>query len=251
MNECEGEVALTRAQVREVDRLAIEELGIPGLLLMENAGLGATLRLLELPWRKTGRVAVLCGRGNNAGDGYVVARQLVGRGFDVRLYEARGEGPLPPDAEANRAIAERIAIERRSLAELRDADALATELSGAALIVDALLGTGFRGAVRAPLDAWIQGANEAKLRHGIPIVALDLPSGLDADTGSPSNATIRADWTLTFVAPKVGFRLQGAKAWTGQVYTVPIGTPPSLVTRVLALASPRSEIPANPEHGSA
>ena len=125
-------------------------------------------------------------------------------------------------------------VERRSLAALPDAEAVAAELRGSALIVDALLGTGFQGTVRAPLDAWIAGANLAKSRHGVPIVALDLPSGLDADSGQPSNATIRADWTLTFVAPKVGFRAQGAKAWTGPVFTVPIGTPPALLARVLA-----------------
>jgi NAD(P)H-hydrate epimerase len=251
VEELEGEAALTRAQAREIDRLALEELGIPGLVLMENAGLGATLRLLDLDWRRTGRVAVLCGRGNNAGDGYVVARQLVCRGLDVCLWESRGREPLPPDAEANRAVSERMGIERRPLAPLRDAEAVAAELRGFALIVDALLGTGFQGTVRPPLDAWIEGANLAHSLHGVPIAALDLPSGLDADSGRPSNATVRADWTLTFVAPKVGFRAQGAKPWTGQVFTVPIGTPPALLERLLARARDDERKGTNPEPGGA
>jgi NAD(P)H-hydrate epimerase len=230
-----GEVALTRAQAREVDRIAIEELGIPGRLLMEHAGLLAALRLLELPWKRAGRVAILCGRGNNAGDGYVVARVLHSRGVAVRLLEAGPTVALPDDAAANRALVQQLGLELAALDSFPTSSALEAELSTHALLVDALLGTGFHGSVRAPLDAWIHAANQAKERHSIPIAALDLPSGLDADDGAPSNATIRADWTLTFVAAKVGFRRQGAKAWTGQVDVIPIGTPPALLERVLAL----------------
>ncbi len=222
------DLALTRAQAREIDRLAGEELGVSGVVLMENAGLGATLELLELPWNRAGRVSILCGTGNNAGDGYVVARQLSCRGVEVVVHEAGDPAALPPDAAVNRAIASRMGIALRGPVDRPDVEALA----GSALLVDALLGTGFRGLVRPPIDRWIEAANRASELHGVPIAALDLPSGLDADEGRASNATIRADWTLTFVAPKLGFRAQGAKAWTGQVFVVPIGTPPAWIERV-------------------
>ncbi len=241
MNADRSTIALTREQVREVDRLAIEELGIPGAVLMENAGRGAAEHCLaelrsgaaspdEVP---RGRVIVLCGSGNNGGDGYVVARHLHNAGVDVEVVSTVAPEALGGDAALNQRIAAAMGLAQRRLRGAPDQGELRAAWSRADLLVDGLLGTGFRGGLRAPLDVVIEAANGA----GPPIVALDVPSGLDADTGRPGEAggaVIRAAATVTFVAPKVGFAVAGAEAWTGRVVVASIGAPPELIRRVAA-----------------
>ena len=205
--------SLTRAQARAVDRIAEERFGMSSLVLMENAGLNATLALLPV----AGEVCVACGGGNNGGDGYVIARQLANRGVDVACFATHGPERLRGDALANRRIVDAMGLE---VVDLNTTDARA-RFDAAAVCVDALLGTGFQGEVRAPLAAVIEALNAASA----PVVAIDLPSGLDADTGAPSNATVRAARTLTFVAPKRGFAAPGADAYTGAVTVLSIGAP--------------------------
>lgn len=227
------EESLTREQVRAVDRIATERFAVPGLVLMENAGLLAALEIERELAGSPGPVAVVCGAGNNGGDGYVVARQLANRGVDVGLWATRPTAELSGDALANRRIVDAMGL---STVDLRRDGALASAgraWSEAAVLVDALLGTGFQGAVRPALAAVVDALNEARRAGGPRVVALDLPSGLDADTGRPSNATVRADRTLTFVAPKVGFEGEGAAEWTGAVTVLPIGAPRAAVRLAL------------------
>ena len=203
---------LTRAQVRAYDAAAIAR-GVPGITLMENAGRGAVEALDSL--RARGPFAIVCGKGNNAGDGYVIARILHQRGetVAVELIEPPGGG----DAA--------IAFERMRTAGIDgrpydgDAGALAARLSTANWTVDALLGTGTSGAPREPIAAAIEAINAA----GKPVLAVDLPSGLDADSGAPLGACVHATATATFVAPKVGFSAPGASSFTGRVFVVDIG----------------------------
>lgn len=212
--------ALTRAQVREVDRRAIEEFGIPGIVLMENAGHGAA-EIIRARLPAGGRVAIVCGRGNNGGDGFVIARHLALSGFGVHVFVACDPSILTGDAATNYAIVQRMGIAITRTDSPETIAAALTTMRSADVVVDALLGTGFAGEVRPPLDDIIAAINTVGRR----VIAIDVPSGLDCDTGRPCNATVRAAETITFVAPKTGFDAPGAAAYTGEVYVVGIGAP--------------------------
>lgn len=218
------EASLTRAQARAVDRIALEHFGLSGLVLMENAGLNAALCLLPVE----GEVCVACGGGNNGGDGYVLARHLAIRGVEVACFATHPPERMGGDALVNRGIVEAMGLE---VVDLNGTDATG-RFDAAALCVDALLGTGFQGEVREPAASVIDQLNSV----ATPVVAIDLPSGLDADTGAPAGSTVRAARTLTFVAPKVGFAAPGARAHTGPVTVLSIGAPPSALERALGEA---------------
>ena len=230
-------ITLTREAVREVDRLAIEDLGIPGIVLMENAGrhvADTALELLELELHllpHDARTAVLCGGGNNGGDGYVVARQLYNAGVNVTAFAAKDPSKLTSDAETNYWIVHNIG----STLPLHGAEAFVEAHDTAGqfhLIVDALLGTGFRGQVRDDLVAVIDACNNARV-NGARVLSVDIPSGLDCNTGEPSNATVAADVTVTFVAMKTGLASETAHPYVGQIHVAEIGAPPELVQLVL------------------
>ena len=220
---------LSREQVRRLDQRASAEYGVPGIVLMENAGRGAAERLVELG--VAGPVVICCGSGNNGGDGFVIARHLDLRSIAVRVLVWGSPGQGTGDAAVNYRILERSGIPLISLPHDGDvAGAVARELAGAAWVVDALLGTGARGNPRPLLAAAITAINAA----GIPVLAVDLPSGLDCDSGQPGEPTIRAAHTCTFVAPKPGFLAPGASTYTGAVTVVDIGAPRKLVEEMFA-----------------
>jgi len=227
------EPTLTREQSRAVDRLAVERLGIPSIVLMENAAINATAAMLDELGEAGGGVedfaalaiAVVCGGGNNGGDGYAIARHLHNLGADVRLYAAKDPAGLDGDAATNHAICERMGIPIEPVLDEAAIPRARDRWADADAVVDALLGTGFSGEVREPLASVIRalgGLGDTR------VIAIDVPSGLDADTGQPSNATVRADLTVTFVARKRGFTAE-AEAWTGRVVVGDIGVPPALV----------------------
>lgn len=223
-------VTLTRDQVRMVDRLAIERYGIPGVVLMENAGRNATDQCARLLMRRCvpvagAKVVILCGGGNNGGDGYVIARHLAIRGADVRIVSMVGPDKLTGDAAVNASIAVRMNV---PIAPLTDND---DRWHQADLLVDAMLGTGFRGEVREPIASAIRRCNDAHAA-GALVLAADLPSGLDCDTGQPADPTIKADLTVTFVATKVGFLSPASHDYTGEVVVADIGAPVELIDRV-------------------
>ena len=220
-------VFLTREQVRRVDAVAIHELGIPGVVLMENAGRNAADRIAEVVRRTAAeRVVIFCGTGNNGGDGFVIARHLRNRGLNVLVFLAGDPDRLTPDAGVHYRILRAMGI------AVHPAGRTGTTggIRGRDVVVDALLGTGFEGDVREPLASLIEGINGASKAA---VVAVDVPSGLDCDTGRPCNATIRADLTVTFVAGKVGFATETARAYTGEVVVADIGAPSELVDRVV------------------
>lgn len=191
-------IAVTRAQMREIDRLAIEEYGIPSLALMENAGVAVAREVEALGAH---RVLVVCGAGNNGGDGYVAARHLANHGVLVQILAA-----AEPKGDA--AIMARPA--RRLCGTVGSPDA----------IVDALFGTGLTRPIEGDWIARINGA-------GVPVVAADIPSGLDADTGLPLGDAVRATVTVTMGLPKVGFAR--ATAYVGRVVVADIGFPRALL----------------------
>ncbi|MBN2581230.1 MAG: NAD(P)H-hydrate epimerase [Pirellulales bacterium] len=221
-------LTLTREQVRRVDRLAVEEFGMSGLVLMENAGRGVADVLCRLGI--AGPVLIACGRGNNAGDGFVIARHLELRGHTVRLALWAAPEELAGDAAANFHILQKTEVPITVFGNQHDAARLETLLAGATWIVDALLGTGARGEPRPPYDSVIEQLNAA----AAPRLAVDLPSGLDCDTGRPAAQTIRAAETCSFVAAKPGFFAPGAEDYVGRLHVLDIGVPRLLIQRVAA-----------------
>lgn len=216
-----------RQQSREVDRRAIQQYGIPGLMLMENAGRGTTDVLCRLGIG--GPVVVCCGKGNNGGDGFVVARHLEIRGFAAHVLLWADPAELSGDAAANYAILAKTDVPIAIFGAGHDPERLARHLAGAAWVVDGLLGTGARGEPKPPIDAVIDQLNAL----GVPVLAIDLPSGLDCDTGQAARHTIRARHTCTFVAMKPGFLQPGAAQYTGEVHVLDIGAPAKLLHEVL------------------
>jgi NAD(P)H-hydrate epimerase len=218
---------LPRDQVRRLDELAMTEYGISGLVLMENAGRGTTDVLCGLD--VTGPVVICCGRGNNAGDGFVIARHLEIRGHSARVVLWGNPNALTGDAAANFAILRKSDVPIDVFDAGHDATRFDELLADAAWIVDGLLGTGARGEPRPPLDAVIDQINAAQA----PTLAIDLPSGLACDTGQPSEHTIRATHTCTFAVAKPGLLADEAKPYVGKLHLVDIGTPRSLLARML------------------
>jgi NAD(P)H-hydrate epimerase len=222
--------ALTRQQSREVDRIAINEYGMSGLVLMENAGRGC-VDLLE---RRgiAGPVAILCGKGNNGGDGFVIARHLEIRGYEARVLLVPRPDELTGDAAANFFILRK---SRATIVELADKsnvaslrECLTRETMGCDWLVDCLLGTGATGDPRPPYDSIIEWLNAEPVRR----LAIDVPSGLDCDTGVASATTVRADVTATFVTTKVGYETPAAQEYLGEVEVIDIGIPKKLLKDV-------------------
>ncbi len=215
---------LTREEVRSIDRRAAGELGLPTLVLMENAGRGAAEFLREQAGEGC-RVVIACGGGNNGGDGGVVARHLDAWGHAVQVVWFADADRLSGDAATQHEVLARAGIDQQVWPGPIEPERLDALFGGAGWIVDGLLGTGLVRPVKGPLKGVIEAIN----RSGRPVLALDLPSGLDADTGQPQGVAVRATATATFVAPKVGFTEAGAADHTGTVRVVEIGVPRRLL----------------------
>jgi NAD(P)H-hydrate epimerase len=218
---------MSRDEVRAVDRWAIAEVGIPGVVLMENAGRScAELAYEKLKGVAHPKVCVFCGTGNNGGDGYVIARHLRNVGFDVTVALCGKREKVAGDARINLEALERLG-QRIDLLnpDTDDVEARVSVLAdGVDMIVDALFGTGLQGPLRDDYHALIDASNVLD----IPILAVDIPSGLDSDTGLPLGTAVRAAWTVTFVAVKKGFATAPeVRAFTGPVYVASIGVDPA------------------------
>jgi len=216
------------AQMREVDRLMIEDYGVALLQMMENAGRSlAALARLHLGNAAAGRrVVALIGPGNNGGGGLVAARHLVNAGASV-LVALAAAPPLPNETpEHQRRILERMGVPGSD--HITAPDELPDLLGSADLLLDALLGYSGRGAPRAPIASFIRAANASAASR----LALDLPSGLDGDSGQPNEPTMRADATLTLAWPKSGLLEPTAKPLTGQLYLADIAVPEAVYSAI-------------------
>ncbi len=204
----------TRDIVREIDRISIEEYGIQGLILMENAGRAvAEVVLDEFP--KVKRVAIFAGGGNNGGDGFVVGRHLMNKGLDVTTYLTVDPKKYKGDALINFQALSKIGGE---IIRLNNGFA---GYKGADLIVDALFGTGLDREV----DGFYREVIDYINSQAVPRIAVDIPSGLDSDTGFPLGVSVKADVTVTFVLPKIGLAIYPGINYAGKVYVVDITTP--------------------------
>jgi NAD(P)H-hydrate epimerase len=266
--------ALNRDQCREIDRRATDDYGIASIVLMENAGRGCVDVLERLGI--DGPVVILCGKGNNAGDGFVIARHLDIRGHACRVFLLCPPQELRGDAATNFAILQKTNVrvvvvaglasvvaglptepprgpqvsnasaknetvgranagsgDPRTTAGAASRAALDEQARGTAWLIDALLGTGAVGEPRPPFDAAIDWMNARPTNT--KVLAVDVPSGLNCDTGQPAAHTVRADHTCTFAAMKIGFTQPAAKPFTGDIHVCDIGVPLSLIQEVARL----------------
>jgi NAD(P)H-hydrate epimerase len=216
---------LAAAAMQELDRRTIGEAGIPGAVLMENAGQGVAATVRErFAGLHPGPVTILCGRGNNGGDGFVIARHLRAAGWDVQLVLLAERSAVSGDAAS---MLDRFEQGGGTVVEAPDISTLTSALvaaSGGRLCIDALLGTGFARVPEGVLAAAIAWLND----QPAPVVAVDLPSGVDASTGAIPGMAVQATLTVTFAFPKIGLVCYPGAGHAGEVVTVPIGIPDSL-----------------------
>ena len=220
---------VTAAQMQSLDRRASLEFAIPSLLLMENAGRGLAELCTEVLSRaKTGpkkRALVLCGKGNNGGDGFAAARHLSNRGFAVEIFLLAAPAQLKNDALLNYQIASSMKIPIETIEEESDIAALRSALVKSHLSLDALFGVGFKGEISGIYEEAIDALNSS----GKPVVAADIPSGLDADDGSVHGVAIQAKWTGTLGLPKKGLYEGEGPRHAGEIRVIDIGLPRELL----------------------
>ena len=220
---------LNAAQMREADRFAIEEIGIPSLVLMENAG-RQVVAAMEAAYeaRLNGRVAVLCGRGNNGGDGFVVARTLLQRGVDTSVFVIGSLADVRGDARTNLDILGRLGVTVVEIGDEQSWELHFSEIAQCTVIVDAIFGTGLKSALGGMMETIVADVNASS----IPIVAIDLPSGLSADTPHVIGDCIDASMTVTLAAPKLPLVLPPGEEHAGDVVIADIGIPHEVIDGV-------------------
>ena len=215
---------LTAGQMRGVDLRAIEELGIPGMVLMENASVGVA-DAIGNRFPEVDGVVIFCGPGNNGGDGLALARILDARGYDVATFLVVGSGMPKGDAGRQLAILERAGRTVEKLGPDSDLDSAIRRAEASGLVVDALFGTG----LSRPLVGHFAALVKRLDRLGKPIVAVDLPSGLNGSRGEIPGPYFTADLTVTFAAPKIAHVLAPACAAIGELAVVDLGIPRELI----------------------
>ncbi|MDE3109189.1 MAG: NAD(P)H-hydrate epimerase, partial [Acidobacteriota bacterium] len=222
---------LTAAETREVDRLTTERCGIPSLTLMENAGRGVAEFIRErFPSFARRKIFVLCGKGNNGGDGLVVARHLRDTGAKPAVYLVANPRDVKGEAAANLNRWQQAGGECLTIADSPALDSSPFAFPPSAIVVDALLGTGVRGPVAGIFRRAIEAINARQ--PGVSVVSVDIPSGLNADTGEAAGVAVRADFTVTFTAPKLGLFCGDAAEHQGQLVVRQIGSPSELIGEV-------------------
>jgi NAD(P)H-hydrate epimerase len=220
---------LNAAQMREADRRTIDDIGIPSLVLMENAGRQAVAAMEAMYGDLLERqVAVLCGRGNNGGDGFVVARTLAQRGVDVSVFLLGRVADVRGDARTNLEILGRLGLTVVEVADSQAWELHFSEVSDCTLIVDAIFGTGLNAPVSGLIESVVADVNAS----GIPVVAIDLPSGLSADSAEPIGPSIEAGLTVTLAAPKLPLVLPPAETRAGDIVIADIGIPGDVLESV-------------------
>ena len=215
-------VVMTRDEVRAFDAWAINTLGISGVVLMENAGRScAELIKDKLKDVAGANVCIFCGTGNNGGDGCVIARHLINHGIQVAVVVCGDRDKIKGDAKINLDILERMGrpVELLNPSGGDIAGEVERFSNGAGVIVDSIFGTGLRGQLSDEYRRLIESINACNS----PVLAVDIPSGLDCDAGESLGVAIRAAWTVTFVAVKKGFLSANAAQYTGEIFVASIG----------------------------
>ena len=228
----EQATVLTRDQVRELDRVASAEFGLPGVVLMENAGRELARALLD-GCESVQRVLVLCGAGNNGGDGYVLARYLHDAGHSLTLLETARPADLAADAAVFRETCAAMGVPLYRMDAAASLDDWLLHLPRQDIVVDALIGTGFHGELREPLSRLLSSVQRAVQGWNSEVVAVDCPSGLDVDSGEADPAVLCAQRTLTLACSKPAFEGNGIHEHCGAVRVLSIGIPRAAYERLL------------------
>jgi len=217
---------LNTQQMREADRQTIDDVGIPSVVLMENAGRQAVAAMeAAFDSLAASKVGVLCGRGNNGGDGFVVARTLAQRGIEAVVYLLGSVADVRGDARTNLEILGRVGLTVVEITNAQEWELHFSEVSECDLIVDAIVGTGFHGPLTGLLETVVADVNGL----GVPVVAIDLPTGLSADSHEVDGEAIEASMTVTLAAPKLPLILPPADAYAGDLVIADIGIPGSVL----------------------
>ena len=212
--------------MRQIDKRAIEEFGIPAIILMENAGYKASCIALDMISKeKERRVICVCGRGNNGGDGFVCARHLINKAVETDVFLLGNPDKLKGNAKINYQILKNMNEAIRILKNKEDFSFFRRRLNEAALLIDAIFGIGLSGEVKEPYKKIINLMNQSKK----PILAIDVPSGLDATEGNILGACIKAAKTITFALPKTGFIKNDGSSSVGELITADISIPKILL----------------------
>ncbi len=219
-------------QIQELDRLAIEDYGIPSIVLMENAGREVAAEVIRQVRKvKNPAVCIVCGLGNNAGDGFVAARYLISRGIKTRVFLAGRGKLLKDDAAVNHRILKKLKCPIRELQRLDRT--IISRMAAADVVIDAVFGIGLNREVRGLFRTVIEAINQkAKC-----VVSVDIPSGLDGTTGGIYGVCVKANKTVTFSFPKKGFFTGRGPRQTGKVFVVDIGIPSLLKNKLNSLQS--------------
>ena len=222
-------ILVTAKEMQEMDRRTIEDFGIPGMVLMENAGRGATRFLLEqFPDIENKRIGVIAGRGNNGGDGYVMARYLKQKGVHVTVYLLALANRVQGDAEANLKFLKPLDVPLVEIPDEASFSKYQSEMAGVDLWIDAILGTGLRSDVKGYFKTVIEFINGLHK----PVFAVDIPTGLNSDTGQVCGTCLRASATATFAFAKTGHKIHPGMQYTGALNIVDIGIPSPIVEEV-------------------
>ncbi|MCU0244892.1 MAG: NAD(P)H-hydrate epimerase, partial [Acidobacteria bacterium] len=219
---------LTSKQMRDIDRTAIEELGIPGLVLMENAGLRVVRALrAKFPHLEGERVVVVAGKGNNGGDGFVFARHLFNAGGRPEVVLLAKADEVGGDAAVNLAVVRRMGVPVTEAADAAEWAKARPKVARATVVVDALFGTG----LVKPLEGFYAAAVADINRSAAFKLSVDIPSGLSSDTFETAGPSVAADLTVTLAAPKIAHVFSPAADRVGELIVAPIGIPPALFDR--------------------
>ncbi len=222
-------ILVTASEMQEMDRRTIETAGIPGIELMENAGRGATHFLLDyFPEATQSSIGIIAGKGNNGGDGFVIARLLSQKGIQVSVYLLAKSSTVKGDAAANHKLLAPLGIPTIELPDEKSFSNSKDDMQHVDLWVDAILGTGLKSDVKGYYRDVITFINSLEK----PVLAVDIPSGLNSDTGQPCGACIQARATATFAFAKTGHILQPGAAFTGILKIVDIGIPDSIASEI-------------------
>lgn len=227
---------LTVEEINKIDRLASEKYGIPSIILMENAGRSVAEETIKTLKRKksakTQKIAVLCGSGKNGGDGFVAARYLYNYGYQVKVYLLKNPNNISGDTLTNYTILKKIGVETKLISPSK-LNSLSSELKKANCIIDAIFGTGIKGKVAGLPAQIIKMVNQTKeVITSKPVISVDLPSGLDGDTGFPLGECVKTTVTVTMGYPKKGFLNPEAKKYLGNLIIADIGYPRKITKNI-------------------
>lgn len=220
----------TSQEMRDIDKYAIEKLGIPGVVLMENAGLKVfayVKKMLGKVENKT--IKIFCGKGNNGGDGYVAARHLLNHGANVEVYLLGEKKSVSGDAEINLNILLNMGIGVKEILTENDVIEINNDIKQCDLIIDAIFGTGIRGEIQGPARSLINNINHS----GKPVLSIDIPSGIQGDTGKICGVCVKASATVSFALPKLGLLLYPGAEFVGKLIIADIGIPQKAVDSVV------------------